>query len=395
MPLKPFISPVIVSLLMLAGSALAGASAPVLTVVGAGTLALAGLLLRSEWQRLQCARRRESLMSDLARHQPLMKQMADAINTETSAIRAEVARTRGLVREAVRNLGQSFEELNRRAREQESLVHAVVDRKGEADSSLNVRQFARNATDLMERLVSSLTQVSAQSAGNVQHIDQMVQQFDAIFELLEDVKSIADQTNLLALNAAIEAARAGDAGRGFAVVAEEVRNLSQRSTSFNDQIRKLAVSAKSAIAAVRETVGEMATRDVDISGDARVEVGRLVSHVETIDQSLTEAIRQVSNSGEKISSAVAESVRALQFEDIATQALSAAEAHLERIEQLEVEAHGLQAAFNREQAEGGPGNSRAFEEAGTRVRELCNALRTPPHKPVSQMSMQAGSVDLF
>src|SRR3546814_2120216 len=97
----------------------------------------------------------------------------------------------------------------------------------------------------------------------------MVKHLDAIFDLLGDVKTIADQTNLLALNAAIEAARAGEAGRGFAVVAEEVRSLSERSTNFNEQIRKLVSVSKDAIAKVRDTVGDMATRDSSVSSGAQ------------------------------------------------------------------------------------------------------------------------------
>src|SRR3546814_17142084 len=93
----------------------------------------------------------------------------------------------------------------------------------------------------------------------------MVKHLDAIFDLLGDVKTIADQTNLLALNAAIEAALAGDAGRGFAVVPEEVRSLSERSTNFNEQIRKLVSVSKAATAQVRDNVGDLARRVSSVS----------------------------------------------------------------------------------------------------------------------------------
>ena len=44
---------------------------------------------------------------------------------------------------------------------------------------------------------------------------------------------------MLSLNASIEAARAGESGRGFAVVAEEIKNLSNITTSEIDKVNEL------------------------------------------------------------------------------------------------------------------------------------------------------------
>ena len=180
----------------------------------------------------------------------------------------------------------------------------------------------------MEQLVEALEAVSGQSGITVTHIDAMAGHLDGIFALLEDVKSIADQTNLLALNAAIEAARAGEAGRGFAVVADEVRNLSERSTAFNEQIRKLAHSAKESIAKVRDTVSQTASRDLDRVRVARSESASMMDRVEGIHRSLGNGMRDIADCGRAIDASVAEAVRSLQFEDIATQALGAAGVHL-------------------------------------------------------------------
>lgn len=329
----------------------------------------------------------------LEQHQALLGELRGGLADEMKNVIGEVERVRRLVHDAVVQLTGSFEELNRQSKFQEDAVSRVMNRSGKDDpDAINIQKFSQMTRTLMGNMVDILSQVSQQSSTTVENIDVMVKHLDAIFELLGDVKSIADQTNLLALNAAIEAARAGEAGRGFAVVAEEVRNLSERSTNFNEQIRKLVFSSKEAIAKVRDTVGSMATRDVSMSVHAKEEVGRLLGQVEEINQTYTEGIREVSGASHKINDAVSKAVRCLQFEDIATQALIAAESHVRRLESINHEAGNLAVILQ------GPA-APIVVKAPTRTVEVTAQViddwRKPQHKPVSQISMDAGSVELF
>lgn len=326
----------------------------------------------------------------------LLNELRTFVGNEIDGSRSEVERARDLIRQAVNGLGGSFDAMNRRSRQQSQALARIVDRTSdEGSAGLDVARFAQHASHQMEQLVEALEQVSGQSSNTVQHIDQMAQHLDGIFALLEDVKSIADQTNLLALNAAIEAARAGEAGRGFAVVADEVRNLSERSTTFNEQIRKLAHSSKDAIAKVRETVSHMASRDMDRSREARLEAASMVENVAQINSSLGEGMREISECARAIDGSVAEAVRALQFEDIATQALGGVHVHLDRLNAINREAVGLQELMSRTGGVASEELATALARTGNRLREMRSEWERPPHKPVSQQSMGAGTVELF
>ncbi len=326
----------------------------------------------------------------------LLNELRTFVSNEIDGSRNEVERARELIRQAVAGLGSSFDAMNRKSRQQSQALARVVDRAGEDGSAgVDVARFAQHASQQMEQLVEALEEVSGQSSTTVQHIDQMAQHLDGIFSLLEDVKSIADQTNLLALNAAIEAARAGEAGRGFAVVADEVRNLSERSTTFNEQIRKLAHSSKDAIAKVRETVSHMASRDMDRSREARHEAAAMLDNVAAINASLGDGMREISECGRAIDGSVAEAVRALQFEDIATQTLGGVHTHLDRLGTINREATALQELLHRNGGVFDGELVNALQRTGTRLRDLRTEWERPPHKPVTQQSMGAGTVELF
>ncbi|MFD0738952.1 methyl-accepting chemotaxis protein [Lysobacter koreensis] len=343
------------------------------------------------WSMLRPGNR--SLLGEQTR---LLDELRNFIGAEVQGSRTEIERTRELIRESVSKLGGSFEAVNRKSRQQGEVVARIIDRReGDNSGGADVHHFALQASQQMEQLVEALEAVSGQSSTTVTHIDAMAGHLDGIFALLEDVKSIADQTNLLALNAAIEAARAGEAGRGFAVVADEVRNLSERSTAFNEQIRKLAHSSKDSISRVRDTVSHMASRDLDRSRGARAEAAAMLERVDGINRGLGNGMREIAECSRSIDGSVAEAVRSLQFEDIATQALTAANVHLERLGAINREATALQDLLHRNGGQGGTEVRQALSQLGQRVAQMRGEWERPPHKPVMQQSMDAGSVELF
>ncbi|MDP3858373.1 MAG: methyl-accepting chemotaxis protein [Stagnimonas sp.] len=332
----------------------------------------------------------------LAEQHRLLAGICGSARDEAHGVLGEVDRVRVLIRDAVGQLQQSFEAMNRQSREQSATVARIVSRQDAvAGEGVNVHGFVSQAGHLMSGLVESLAQVSAQSSASVGQIDTMVQHLDAIFELLDDVKSIDDQTNLLALNATIEAARAGEAGRGFAVVAEEIRNLSQRSNTFNEQIRKRVGSSREAVAVVRGSVGEMANRDLSLSRKAQQEMAGVLGQVEALNSSMEAGMKELSESGQHIATAVGEAVRCLQFEDISTQALSAAANHIGRVQDMALESEGLHRlmaeAPSKDAEQRRADVDRWHRQAESRIREW----QTPQHKAVLQGSMDSGSVDLF
>ncbi|SHJ80270.1 methyl-accepting chemotaxis sensory transducer with Cache sensor [Clostridium amylolyticum] len=117
------------------------------------------------------------------------------------------------------------------------------------------------------KIVSMLYENTKTSTMEIEKIIEIIKDLQAnsknIVTITDSIKSIAEQTSLLSLNASIEAARAGEHGRGFAVVAEEIRKLSDESTSSAKEIEKIlndilskTENAVTITDSVKETVNE-------------------------------------------------------------------------------------------------------------------------------------------
>lgn len=128
--------------------------------------------------------------------------------------------------------------------------------------------LAKNGGRVIHQVVSDMDGIARSAQQSAHVIRTLDKDSDAIFNIIQVIKSIADQTNLLALNAAIEAARAGEQGRGFAVVADEVRSLAGRTSASTQEITAMVARIQHS---TREAVTSME------AGVAQVDKGMAVT----------------------------------------------------------------------------------------------------------------------
>ncbi len=316
---------------------------------------------------------------------------------ESTSIQEKTSNIRDIIKDAITNLNNSFNNLNDHTQQEHdvvvSLIESLATGDGHAESkALSFQQLSQETTQVMEKLVAQLSNVGQRSTETVGKIDEMVGQIEAIFTLLVDVKSIADQTNLLALNAAIEAARAGDAGRGFAVVADEVRKLSLHSNQLNEQIRAQAEQAKTTIDDVRSIVSKVATEDVNEALSSKSTVDNMMYDLEKMNSAVSTKLEQISGMITQVDDNVSVAVRSLQFEDIVSQILGQLDSQTGNLQQfadqIDNSVHMLQGTVQ-------DGND-CQEQLNTLQSAISQARGTlASNSSHSQSSMQDGDVELF
>jgi methyl-accepting chemotaxis protein len=329
----------------------------------------------------------------------LLAELRALVNAEVASGREDLTQARAVLRDAIESLAGSFSSMHAQSESQKAVIVRTLAQVAESESvgtqgSVGVRELYRETSEILQFFIDLLVDVSKQSIMIVHRIDDMVTQTDAIFSLLNNVKTIADQTNLLALNAAIEAARAGDAGRGFAVVADEVRKLSMHSRDFNDRIRGQIEVTKSTVADARGIIFEMASKDMNVYLAAKERVDTMLTGLADLDRRIEASLQEVSGINASIDGSVDLALRALQFEDIVTQLVGYTEAKLGFAQEAVDEVGGaLEAAFAQ------PADAQELAASVNAARSLLAqhvaAREARLRKPVSQTSMTEGDITLF
>lgn len=113
------------------------------------------------------------------------------------------------------------------------------------ESEEEVSKMINGITSIKERITNLSSRMT--------ELNELSKRIGSITELIED---ISEQTNLLSVNATIEAIGAGESGRRFGVVANEIRNLSVRTRSATEEIRKIVSEINSSITKTVMTTNE-------------------------------------------------------------------------------------------------------------------------------------------
>lgn len=308
-----------------------------------------------------------------------LRELVETQQTLLHDVVDEIAQARGLLEDAVPELGDLFVQLEDHAKRQQAVMAPFIQSHTDESVSTTYRQMVQDVSDLMGQFVDTIVDMSRMSVELVDVMHQISGETSQIFNLLTDMDGITSQTNLLAINAAIEAARAGEAGRGFAVVASEVQNLSARAEEFNEKIRATVTSTQSLVDNAESSINNMASQDMNFSLQSKKSVERLMDEVQDLDEARTSSIQDLSRLSEQMDSDVSAIVTKMQFQDLVTQLLQRVS------ERADLVQHHLSKFESGDDAD--------------HRRQCIQSLRTEYQSirdsAVQQKNMDAGSVDLF
>ncbi|EHZ2551765.1 methyl-accepting chemotaxis protein [Vibrio vulnificus] len=258
------------------------------------------------------------------------------LQTAIPRVEQPLAKQKSVVEASVETLNDSFFGLQRTCEEQSQVSERLVDDLlANQNSENSIANVMPRTEKIINRYIDILINVSEKSISAVHSIHDMSDKLDAVFKLLNQVRGLSEQTNLLALNAAIEAARAGEQGRGFAVVAQEVRDLSVKAESLNNQIEREINIALSTVKQANHTVGEMASIDMTVAIESKEEVDEMLRGVQKVNEMVEAQVQQIHELGAQLAQKVSSGIRALQFADIVVQQGDFASHTMQNVEALQ------------------------------------------------------------
>ena len=286
-----------------------------------------------------------------------------------------IAESAGMASSSVEDTSASVEEVGASIREVEE--HAIESSKlamkvQEITSSEGMMSVV-NAVEGMENIAEEVKR----SAEIIQRLG--IRSGD-IEKILSVIKEVTEQTNLLSLNAAILAAQAGEYGKSFSVVADEIRGLSERTSSSTREIGGIVKNIQQDIRDAVNTV-DSAKERVDEGNALVIKVGEalreilnagvhsteMTKAIERATQEQSLGLRQISSAIEDIRKLMSSVAKSTNEQDSALSYLLEGTGEVKEVAEL-----SKRGAF--EQAEGTKMISRNLELANDRVTHINEAV---------------------
>ncbi len=225
----------------------------------------------------------------------------------------EVALNVETLSQAVEDVSTSITEMAASIRAIDGSVASLVDSSVTTANSIaamdsSIRMIERNATDSarisgellkdaetgkssVEATITGMSEIKRASVITAEAIATLSEKASDIGSILSVIDEVAEQTNLLALNAAIIAAQAGDHGKGFAVVAEEIKDLSERTSSSTKEIAMVITAVQKEVqrAVASITITEQSIVDGEqLSYQSGEALAKILSGVKTSSSQIVE-----------------------------------------------------------------------------------------------------------
>ncbi len=311
----------------------------------------------------------------------LADQLAEEVQTMTSSV-AKMNANVGHIAAFLDSVAQSSCEMSQAAQEMAESSSEVGCSGAKATSlAESVRQLAEEqGFTVLERVTNVAQENKALVSEYRELILALGRKSEGVGDIVDVIGSIADQTNLLSLNASIIAAQAGEGGRAFAVVAEEIRSLSQATSSNLQEIGDVVADVQKKVEQAVAMVGKI-TRGADSNITSVNEVSAMLKQIVTHSMSSVEMARTIEIAAEaqvKRSRAIYDVVgknasQVLEAKNMMSEQGTSSALILQSVEQVSGAAQHLKASA-REQAESSTVISRGLNETSIFAQEISTAM---------------------
>ena len=299
----------------------------------------------------------QSIVSELKKSQVTLSDAGEILSkaTDESAeaienIKDSIIETTAGINEQSAGIVETSTAVNEIASNISSLERMISNQvAGVSEASSAVEQMIGNidaVTSTVEKMVGSFNVLAERTREGHQKqadVNEMILKIESdsmlLLEANDVIANIAEQTNLLAMNAAIEAAHAGEAGKGFSVVADEIRKLSETSStqsrSIGDRLNHIRTSIENVVDASKQSSAAFSTVENGIkSTDELVQlIQNAMTEQKTGSSQIIQALHDMNNSSSEVSVASKQMAEGNQL-------------ILEQVKKLKISADRMQSFMN-------------------------------------------------
>ena len=227
-------------------------------------------------------------------------------------------------------------------------IHGVADNAQSAKKMVQqANQSLEDGDLIMNRTVDGIMAIQETVEETAQKVKRLGEASQKISRVVNLIRDLASQTHVLALNASIEANGTSGEGQGFAVVAEEVRSLSEQSTTATKEIEQILEEIQTE--ANQVAIAMEAGREQVIAGTELVETTRQkltsIAQVSGKVRYLVEDMANAASVQAKTSMSVSQTMQ--EVETIAQQTSAKSLASVESFNKLLEVAQKLQASITK------------------------------------------------
>jgi len=255
----------------------------------------------------------QGIVSDIKQSETVLQTAGSDLNNSTQEtassikqILMNISNVAGQIKTQVAGVHETAGAVNEIASNISSLEKMIESQSaGVSQASAAVEQMLGNITSVnqsVDKMADSFHRLEERALSGSEKqkdVNERIQQIESQSEMLQDantaIATIAAQTNLLAMNAAIEAAHAGEAGKGFSVVADEIRKLSETSTTQSKTIGEQLNKIKESISEVVATSAESSEIFLSVSQQIQ-ETDKLVQQIKEAMTEQQEGSKQIGES---------------------------------------------------------------------------------------------------